>query len=159
MKEIKELLARYYEGETTLEEEACLQQYLAEHPGEAEEASWALMADLAAWNAPVPPARKKRRMHPGWWALTATAAALAAIFIFRDTRPPHYPPGMPGSLTAQLLANPAVKGEIQDEQVALEQARKALNYVSATLNKGIQGVQQLEKLDQSVDKIQNEQTL
>lgn len=159
MKDMKELLERYYEGDTSVEEEALLQQYLAAHPEEADKASAALMADLQAIKEPVPQVRKSHRLHPGWWALTATAAALAAIFIFRDTAPPHRPPGSLSPLAAQLLADPAVKGEIKDEQVALEQARKALNYVSATLNKGIQGVQQLEKLDQSVDKIQNEQTL
>lgn len=153
------MLERYYDGETTTEEEALLQQYLAAHPEAADPASSAMMADLAAQNSPAPRLRKKRSLHPGWWALTATAAAFAAIFIFRDTTPPHRPPGTLSPLALQLLADPAVQGEIKDEQVALEQARKALNYVSATLNKGIQGVQQLEKLDQSVDKIQNEPTL
>ncbi|MBL7713051.1 MAG: hypothetical protein JNL13_11315 [Chitinophagaceae bacterium] len=159
MKDMKELLERYYDGETTTEEEALLRDYLAAHPGAADTASARLMTDLAGWDTPVPLSRKKYRLHPGWWGLTTAAAALAAIFIFRDTPPPHRPPGTLSPLALQLLADPAVQGEIKDEQVALEQARKALNYVSATLNKGIQGVQQLEKLDQSVDKIQNEQTL
>lgn len=159
MKDWKEMLERYYEGDTTIEEETLLREYLAAHPEAGDTASAQLMADLAPLHAPASKARKKYRLHPGWWALPATAAALAAIFIFRDTQPPHRPPGTLSPLATQLLADPALQGEIKDEQLALEQARKALNYVSATLNKGIQGVQQLEKLDQSVDKIQNEQTL
>ena len=57
MKDWKEMLERYYEGDTTLEEETLLREYLATHPEASDTASAQLMADLAPFNAPQ--ARKK----------------------------------------------------------------------------------------------------
>lgn len=157
MKDIKTLLQRYYEGDTTLEEEAYLKQYLAAHPDAADPASAALMTDLQYTIAPAAKERpsKRIRLSHGIWATTALAAAVTVLLWLRGG--PEVPlPDPAYTLSDRLLADPAAEGEILDEQLALEQARKALSYVSAQLNKGAQGLRNLDRLDQSLSKIQKE---
>jgi hypothetical protein len=155
MRDMQELLQRYYDGDTTLEEEAWLKQYLAKHPETADPASALLMADLhtAAGVRKLPPGKRILRA-PALWATTAVAASIVAFFCLRNDVPAQEITLSP--LKARLLVSPEVKGEIKDEELALEQARKALNYVSTQLNKGIQSMEHLEKVETSLDKVQNE---
>lgn len=152
MTEIQSLLERYYNAETTVAEEVLIREYLKDHPEAADPASVLLCKDVALLAAGPEPVKQKRpRCHLWWATVPAAAAVLLVLWLSRPVTLPGH-----SGLTASLLTEEAVSGEIQDEVLALEQARKALNYVSATLNKGSRQIGQLEKLETAVDKIKNE---
>lgn len=164
MNDIAALLEKYYNGETSLDEERRIRAYFATHP-EAErnadaQLSNAVQAIRTAQSAT--PAAKPRGKALRY--ITACGAALAAGLVLVLTL--RQPPALPqqpvkatesSALVRAILVNPEVSGELHDEQQALEQARKALAFVSSKLNKGITGVRHFNKLEQSISKIQNKE--
>jgi len=156
MKDIKTLLQRYYDGETTLEEEAYLQQYLAAQPDAADPGTVQLMTDIKGIKATVQQPVKRLPLAYRLWTISGVAAAVAVLIWTSGPKPLTPLPVRTATLSSSLLADPELEGEIKDQTVALEQARKALTYVSIQLNKGTQGIRHLDQLEQSVDKIKNE---
>ena len=164
MNDIKALLERYYNGETTLEEERMIGDYLAAHPEETEAADGLLFSGIAAVKdsgTTIAPVKKTRRIALGYIAVggTALAAGLALLIGLRHSvEPPSVPLAISPKSNSKILVIPKASGEIKDEQQALEQARKALAYVSSKLNKGTAGIGRLNQLEQSISKIQNKKS-
>lgn len=166
MTDIEALLEKYYNGETTLDEERQIHEYFGRHPELSKTPDAQLFGATAAAKADEPkasPVQQSRKRLP-YLAIggSAIAAGIALLLILRLTAPidPQHSAATgpaPQSISAALLVSPKVSGEIQDEQQALEQARKALTYVSRKLNKGINGINQFNKLEQSLSKIQNKE--
>lgn len=165
MNNIEVLLERYYNGETTLEEEQWVREYLAKSSVSTHEADRLLFAGIQAVReekAMGQPAAKPRRITLKYWAAAggALAAGLALLFGLRHTTPPAPKLAMTQpSSTVEILVAPNVSGEIKDEQQALEQARRALAFVSSKLNKGTSGINHLNQLEQSISKIQTKEKL
>jgi hypothetical protein len=163
IKEIEDLLERYYEGETTLPEENRLKDFflqddVPEHlklhqpifrffteeagmtlPDEKEEES--LMRRIEQYKAEASGAHA----HPGkrkLYYLTGIAAGLflliSLVFVVRNEIT-HKPSGS--------LKNPG-------PEVAYIQTRQAILMVSVGLNTGIDAVQRLNTLDNAVEQIQ-----
>ena len=164
MTDIKALLERYYNGETTLEEEQMMGEYLAAHPEEADAADGLLFAGITAIKdsrTAIAPVKKPRRIALRYIAAggAALAAGLALLIGLRHTiEPPAVPLAVSPKSINEILVTPKASGEIKDEQQALEQARKALAYVSSKLNKGTAGMGRLNQLEQSISKIQNKKS-
>ncbi|WP_118973879.1 hypothetical protein [Taibaiella koreensis] len=166
MKDIKALLEKYYNGETSLEEERRIQNHFAQHPGEAGPDAQLFQAIDAAQSGRNPARHARRRFRPLRYLAIggpALAAGMALWFMLRQadpspqaTRPAAVPPAQQ-TISAAILVRPELSGEIQDEQQALEQARKALAYVSSKLNKGVNGIGRFSKLEQSISKIQTKE--
>lgn len=161
MMNIEALLERYYNGDTTLEEEAIIREYLAIHPEAATEPDLLLFAGIDALKEdakPAPLLQRKRSSLRYWLGGSTALAAGLALFLVMRQQPVASVAGEHSMNTALLVA-PDVSGEITDEQQALEQARKALAFVSSKLNKGTSGIGHLNQLEESVSKIQNKEAL
>lgn len=161
MMNIEALLERYYNGDTTLEEEAVIREYLVAHPEAAEEPDHLLVAGIDALKEsarPAPVPQRKRAPLRYWLGGSTALAAGLALFLVMKQQPVASVAG-PQSLRTALLVTPNVSGEITDEQQALEQARKALAFVSSKLNKGTSGIGHLNQLEESVSKIQTKEIL
>ena len=158
---IRELLAKYYQGETTDREEQLLRYYF--HSGEVAEefktdqeifrsfhdeksvdfpsVSFEKMIDEVAYGTS---AGKHRQLHP-WLSsgfrvaasLLIVAALSAVLYIFINHRQPQ-------SMEAYTLTDP---------KVAYAEAKKALHLVSENLNKGTDKLQKLESFNYGVEKM------
>lgn len=166
MNDIEALLEKYYAGETSLEEERRIREYFAQHPEQQGTPDAQLAAAVQAARDAQPdralPQRRSNRLKYLVACGTALAAGIALVITLKQ---PGVTPAtqaalqqttaVSSALSRTILVRPDVSGEIQDEQQALEQARKALAYVSSKLNKGVTGINQFGKLEQSISKIQN----
>lgn len=164
MKEIQQLLEKYYDGDTTLEEEKLVREYLAMHPDAAERADQYLFAAATALKneesrAYLPKKKKNIIWKPIAIGGTALAAGLALLIGLRGQLTRTDESFNPNSISAQILVKPGVVGNIDNEELALEQARKALAFVSSKLNKGTAGINQLDQLEKSISTIQNKEQL
>ncbi|GAA4456459.1 hypothetical protein [Rurimicrobium arvi] len=158
MSRINELLERYYNGTSTADEEQLLEQLLAEEEQETATADQLLFAARAAYRNYEPKRNNKRPRVIRLFAAAAAAAALVVsgvLYVSRDESADSLP--VRNGIAAQILIEEPVSGNITDEQLALEQARKALAFVSAQLNKGTSAAGQLNKLESSLSKIKTEQ--
>ncbi len=167
MNDIEALLEKYYAGNTSLEEERRIREYFAQHPGQDATPDAMLAAAVQATQQDETPIASPRRRKTSLRFLmacgTALAAGIALVITLRQSEPVVQQPvasqttGISPALSSMILVSPDVSGEIQDELQALEQARKAPAYVSSKLNKGVSGINQFGKLEQSISKIQNKE--
>lgn len=167
MNDIEALLEKYYRGETSLDEERRIQEHFDARQGNDTPDARLFGAIKAAQSQAEPlPAPKPRIRYGRYIAMagSALAAGIALLLVLRQTPTlptavESAPQNMPvaTTLSTTILISPEISGEIQDEQLALEQARKTLAYVSRKLNKGLSGVQHFSKLEKSVAKIQNKE--
>ena len=159
MKDIKELLERYYNAETSLEEEEMIRAFFATNEAKEDLATKALFEDSKLYHqyAPAPASAPKRFNMLRYFAASASVAAAIAFICFLLFHPGKQADIKREGIAAQILVDQAVSGNITDEDIALEQARKALAYMSAQLNKGTSGISHLHQLENSISKIQNEQ--
>lgn len=157
MTDIKELLERYYNAETSLEEEEMIQAFFAANDAKEDPASGALFEDRKLHQQYIPPSAPRRISLLRYFTVSASVAASIAFICFLLFHPGKQSMIKREGIAAQILVDQAVSGNITDEQIALEQARKALAYMSAQLNKGSSGISHLHQLENSVSKIQNEQ--
>lgn len=157
--ELELLLERYYNAETTLEEEEWLRVYFTSQQMTDKMPESALFADIAAAFAqndtPAVKVRSNRRI-----TLLAALSVIAACFVgvviwISGIGPNHLMKERAEVVSAIVLADAGVSGEIEDPDLALQQARKALAYVSTQLNKGANGMSRLEKLNESIEKIKS----
>ncbi len=89
--DIKQLVPRFMEGETSLDEERRLAEYFRSHPAEPGMEDVAAMFALFDTGMPVegvtdvqPKAQPARRtaLHPAWWLAVAAVAVLLVAFTF-----------------------------------------------------------------------------
>lgn len=157
MTDIKELLERYYNAETSLEEEEMIEAYFAANESKEEAVETALFEDRKLYQQYIPPSAPKRINLLRYFAASASVAATIAFICFLLFHPGKEADSKREGIAAQILVDQAISGNITDEQIALEQARKALAYMSAQLNKGTSGISHLHQLENNISKIQNEQ--
>ncbi len=90
-KDIKQLVTRFMEGETSLDEERRLADYFRSHPNEPGMEDIASMFALFDTGMPIegvtdvqPKAHSHRRItrHPAWWASVAAVAVVFVAFTF-----------------------------------------------------------------------------
>ncbi len=90
-KDIKQLVTRFMDGETSLDEERRLAEYFRTHPAEPGMEEVAAMFALFDTGMPIegvtdvlPKAQPARRtaLHPAWWLAVAAVAVLLVAFTF-----------------------------------------------------------------------------
>lgn len=137
---IEELLAKYWEGETTLDEENELKAYFKENPSLTPTGlffrSLKKTAEVESEKPFVIPGRKQV-----WRRLSMAATIVMGI-----------------TVGAYVLQNPGTNDdfEIDDPEEAYEIARSVLMKMSSSLNEGQTHSQQLEKLNKAEEIIKEE---
>lgn len=158
MTDIKELLERYYNAETSLEEEEMIQAYFATNEVKEDPVAEALFEDRKLYQQYTPPSPGRRISLKRHFAISVSVAATIAFMCFLLFSPAKQDNMIKREgIAAQILVDQPISGNITDEQIALEQAKKALTYMSAQLNKGTSGISHLQQLENTISKIQNEQ--
>ncbi|MBL0911973.1 MAG: hypothetical protein IBJ09_06325 [Bacteroidia bacterium] len=151
---MKELLNRYLAGETTRKEEETLKRFYAAHP-ELEESMY--FSDLEQYRSSAvqetQPPKERRTLSLVLWPATAVAAAILFAFVLLD-RPSSTESADERKYVSEVLVSEDVRGEITDEQLALQQTEKALAFVSRKMNKGLKGMNKMKKFQEGVDKIE-----
>jgi hypothetical protein len=159
IKEIEELLEKYYDGETTLEEEKVLKNFfvsgdvpldLSVHKSQFlyfAEASREEISDrelekkvfAEKVGIPVVPLHSSRKRFYYISGIAATVLLLIGlVFTFNE----------------DVVNKPKGKVSTTDPEVVFTQTRDILAVVSVNLNKGMDKVQYLGKLDQAMQKMQ-----
>ena len=153
---IKQLLEKFYEGQTSLEEESHLKEYFAGDSipeGLLEDKELFVSMDAADDQVQIPgdlntrlittineAERKETRVKRiNLYSLSGLAAGLLIIFTVYITFLRENP--------ADVLA----EYTIQDEDVAYAEAKKALMYVSAKLNRGTAELEPLQTVNRSLN--------
>ena len=158
-KEIEELLEKYYEGETTLSEEKILREFFTSGnvPFElsVHKSQFLYFAEASAdeindrfpedkvfsekVEIPVVPFYSNRKRFYYISGIAATVLLLIGLIF---------------TLNEDVINKPIVKVASTDPEFVFTQTRDILSLVSVKLNKGIDKVQYLGKLDQSMQKMQ-----
>ena len=141
---IESLLEQYFEGNTTLEQEAQLAQYFAtadlpDHLAPYKDlfAGFGYMRQQKSEKTFVVPQEKRR--NPIWgYAAAAVIGVLLSVGIFMNNSADDSP-----TLTA----------EQQEAVEAFEQAKKALEMISGNLNDCIEGMAYLNEFDKAAEQI------
>lgn len=163
LNQIKQLLEKYYDGQTSLDEERLLKDYFRYRPVPAELETdkelflhlsseprvhldnTALEQKLEAWIDQQKPKGKKVRMTSWRFQMAGVAAMLAIVVTcyFTLFRPNN------------TNSNPtvAVKDTYKNPEVAYAEAKRTLLYISQQLNKGTQPLSNVEKLNTGIDKL------
>ncbi len=93
-KDIKQLVARFMDGETSLDEERRLAEYFRSHPNEPEMEDMVSLFALFDTGMPIEgvtgvepkaPAPHHITLHPVWWASVAAVAVVLVAFTFLST--------------------------------------------------------------------------
>ncbi len=160
IKELRKLLQKYYNGETTLKEEDKLKKYFIDNPGIDEEFSTEreqfLMFDRAArQDVPAEDFEKKLEIlidsqkviypvfkrNKTWFRIAAVAASVLIIFgIYNSIR--------------YFTDKQSFKDTIEDPYMAYEETKKTLLYISEKLNYGTRQLDNVGKLNSSVQKLE-----
>jgi len=144
------LLEKYYNGETTLAEE----QWLKKHVFEAEETVEQLIFKdidaLKQQNAKRNIASKKKQDKQIHFITVCglVAAAVVVLFVWNPLELFFENNAFEPKWNNDILVSNTIEGSIEDPEIALEQAQKALTFVSEKLNTGIENIDHLNKLNQ-----------
>lgn len=141
---IEQLLAKYFEAETTIAEEKELKAYFSSaHVAPPLEQykglfGYAVQAKQEQFAATIPLQSKKRK-NVFWLSMAAAAVVFlgAGLFTFSNYNQ---------SKTQDL-------GTIEDPEVAFRETQKALNMISEHVNKGIGSMSYLNEYQKSKNKI------
>jgi hypothetical protein len=159
IKKLKELLQKYYNGETTLKEENTIKKYFVENPDvdeefRAEKEQFIMFDKAEKQNVPVEDFEKKlerlidnqKVIYPGfkrnkiWIRVAAVAASILIIF------------GVYNSVK-YFTGKPEFKDTIEDPYMAYEETKRTLLYISEKLNYGTRELDNVAKLNSSVQKL------
>jgi hypothetical protein len=159
IKQLRKLLQKYYNGETTLKEENALRKYFLESPVTDEEfrserEQFIMLDKLEKQDVPVKDFEKKlealidnqKVIYPVfkrskiWLQIAAVAASVLIIF------------GVYNSIK-YLTGKPAYEDTIDDPYLAYEETKKTLLYISEKLNYGTRELENIDKLNNSVQKL------
>ena len=143
-KEIESLLEKYFEGQSSVAEEQLLQRFFETHrdlPTKLESAAKMFRhfkkESQEKMSKPLMRISQNRHRNRLWW-LSGVAASVLVVLgaIFWMT---------PGENPAYVYIN----GQpITEQEVALDEMKKALTIMTSHLNQGTEGLSQLSKLDQ-----------
>jgi hypothetical protein len=156
---VKELLEKYYDGLTSLEEDMFLQDYFCQHEVPKEllvdkelflyrssaGLTTALMNSgieqkLSSLVAKLEKGEKENRKIDWWYKAGGIAAAVAflvlsCLFYFKPTK------------------EPVLKDTYKNPQLAYNEARRALLFVSQQLNRGTKPLSQMDIINDSMDEL------
>jgi len=144
------LLQKYYNGETTLAEEQWLKKHVLH---ESETVEQHIFKDLDALkkqtfqNAAIPKQQKNQRIR-FITICSLVAAACVVLFVWNPLGYSSTNNVFETKIGKEILVSNTVEGTIEDPEVALEQAQKALAFVSEKLNTGTENINHLSKLNQ-----------
>lgn len=144
------LLEKYYNGETTLAEEQWLKKHVFEVNETVEQLIFkdidALKQQHTKSNIPNKKEQNIRMRFITVCSLIAAAVVLLfvwnplGLFFENNVFEPKW--------NNDILVSNTIEGSIEDPEIALEQAQKALTFVSEKLNTGIENIDHLNKLNQ-----------
>lgn len=141
---IEILLEKYFEAETSIAEEKELKDYfasldVAQHLEQYKPIfGYAAQAKQEQFTATIP-LKTKKRTKVVWLSVAASVAVLLGVglFTFNHYNEPEY----------QDL------GVVNDPEIAFRETQKALDLISKSVNKGIEGMSYLNEYEQSKSKI------
>lgn len=155
--QVKQLLAKYSEGNTTLfEEKALLEYFTEEHEIDADLKSWkaqftilkncrelkfdisgleSKIAEQIDGSVKIPPS--SRKLHVSRFLVAASIALMITIG---------------GVIFFQIQRN-QTKDTFTDPQIAYHETQKALLYISLKMNKGIEPLSNISKISTGSDKL------
>lgn len=142
--EIKALLEKYFDGETTLAEEKLLASYFSGEVApelEAYKSYFGYFAQEKEVSYPV------RQLHSSRKQQYTYISIAAAVVVFLGI----------GYYTFFGTPDVGRSGVIKDPEVAYKETEKALMMLSGHINKGVESVQQLEKVEKSKRKVFKEE--
>jgi len=133
---IKELLNKYWAGETSLQEEAELKQYFKENPSLTGEGQYFREVNQFKSKPKVKFSHPGKKQNRARWSVAAaiTVGLMAAVLVIQDAR------------KQQEFA-------VEDPKEAYEITRKALLMVSSGLNQGKTYSKEITKLNEAEDLI------
>jgi hypothetical protein len=159
IKEIRKLLQKYYNGETTLKEENRLKKYFVDNPHideefRAEKEQFIMFDKAGKQDIPVEDFEKKlerlidnqKVIYPSfkrnriWIRVAAVAASILIIF------------GVYNSVK-YFTGKPEFEDTIEDPYMAYEETKNTLLYISEKLNYGTRELDNVSKLSSSVEKL------
>ena len=159
IKELRKLLQKYYNGETTLKEEDILKEYFVDNPDvdeefHAEKEQFVMFDKAEKQNVPIEDFEKKletlidnqKVIYPVfkrnkiWIRVAAVAASVLIIF------------GVYNSVK-YFTGKSEYKGTIEDPRIAYEETKRTLLYISEKLNYGTRELENINKLNSSVQKL------
>jgi len=158
-KELRKLLQKYYNGETTLKEEDTLKKYFADNPDideefHAEKEQFLMFNKAEKQDVPIEDFEKKLerlidnqkviypvfKRNKTWIRIAAVAASVLIIFgIYNSVK--------------YFTGKPEYLDTIEDPQMAYEETKKTLLYISEKLNYGTRELENINKLNSSVQKL------
>ena len=140
---IKKLLQKYYDAETTLLEEQFLKNYFEGQKISPQLASEQSAFDFYAQEQKIVLPQKNSQQKPSqtktWLSLAAAAVVILGIgtFVYQQKR-----------------INPIIANDsFNDPEIAFRETQKALNLLSQNVNIGIQSVQHIEEFNNSKNMI------
>ena len=159
IKELRKLLQKYYNGETTLNEEDTLKKYFTGNPDideefHTEKKQFIMFNKAKNQDVPVEDFEKKletlidnqKVIYPVfkrsnvWIRIAAVAASVLIIF------------GIYNSIK-YFTGKPEYSDTIEDPRLAYEETKKTLLYISEKLNYGTRELENVDKLSSSVQKL------
>jgi hypothetical protein len=157
LQEIDKLLEKYFDGDTSLAEEKQLRQFFAS--GDVPP-KYLELAEYFSYMGEEKDVLLKDPSFDGRFEERIQESRLARLF---DLRRPwiYWTAGVAASLLIMLAVfvrfDPLagkINNAYEDPEVAYQQAKKVLLYVSAQMNKGTKDLQKIDKFDQGLQNVQ-----
>lgn len=143
--EIKILIDRYYDGETTLQEEAAIANYFATHndiPAELEATRAIFMATSCIKETKAPVAKPQRTNRMRGLIISLGGMAAAAVIIMGVILSLRYEP-MPEIESQPLIACHINGVAISDQEIARNEANRILGGVSEDMEAAMAKIEAL----------------
>lgn len=144
------LLEKYYNGDTTLAEE----QWLKKHVFEVEETVEQLIfkdidtLEQQHTKSNIPNKKEQNIRMRFITVCSLVAAAVVVLFVWNPLGSYFRANVFETKIGNEILVSNTIEGTIEDPEIALEQAQKALTFVSEKLNTGMENIDHLNKLNQ-----------
>ncbi|MDR0814750.1 MAG: hypothetical protein LBN37_03245 [Bacteroidales bacterium] len=141
--DVKNLLEKYFEGDTSTTEERELQAYFASgQVADSLKAYIPLFAFYAEEKQVTPPMRKTRTIRMISWLAAAGIAASIALFVFTRTGQSEYVYIMDGV-------------RLYDQQAALATADSKLQLLAASMQKAKEGMSAFDKIPNAFQQVED----
>lgn len=146
----EQLLQKYYDGETTLAEEKWLKEHVLYEDESVEKMIFRDLNLLKKQQVQKNTENKNREDKRTKLVVLSglIAAACALLFVWKPFEDVVKNQSFESEISKEILVSNSVEGTIEDPEIAMEQARKALAFVSEKLNTGTENMNHLKKLNQ-----------
>jgi len=141
------LLQKYYDGETTLAEEKWLKESVL---CEVKSIEKLIFKDQKTLTHKATIHKKQRNRKIRFITVCSLmATACTVLFVSKNPLGSSIENNVfETKIGKEILVSNIIEGSIEDPEIALEQARKALAFVSEKLNTGTENINHLNKLNQ-----------